>query len=344
MTELQIRREVNKLIKSIKKLNKQTFVFILLMIPFSIIIPMVTNNYSMGVMNLVMLHFIAALGVTMMLGMGGQVTFATVAFLGAGSYTTAILSKNFGIPSVLSVILAVLFCMIAAFIIGKVLFRLNGTYFTFATIGFAQIMNNVYLNWKPVTGGPDGITGIPKLNLLFFTPTKPIHWFYVLVVLSAICLMLVEHVRQTSLGRSLGAVRDNEIAAHSLGVDVYNTKVNAFVIAGALAGFAGALLAHHNSAISAYLYTYDLTVNYIVIVMLGGINSTIGTFIGSLLVTMLPEWLRPLQTYMRLIYGVFVIRLMIFMPMGLAGMWDILHTKIKNMFRKSKGKAVEQNA
>ncbi|MDV4150463.1 branched-chain amino acid ABC transporter permease [Clostridium sp. AL.422] len=300
-------------------LKSKNLLIILGALIFAIITPLITNNYSMGVMNLVIIYFIAALGLTILIGMAGQVSFAVVAFLGFGSYSYAILTINFSLPPVLAIVLATALTSIFGYILGMILFRLKGTYFTFATIGFVQIMANIYLNWEPVTGGPNGITGIPNLTIAGIGPKTPIQWFYLLMVIGVIVLFLVENIRKTSLGRALAAVRDNEIAAKSLGVDVFKTKVIAFAIAAALAGLAGALLAPHNKAISAYLYTYDLTINYIIMVMLGGVNSTVGTFVGSFLVTMLPETLRVLNEYMRLIYGVTIILLMIFMPMGLAG-------------------------
>lgn len=320
-----------------KKLFKsKEFLIIIGALVFASITSLITNNYSMGVMNLVIIYFIAALGLTILIGMAGQVSFAVVAFLGFGSYSYAILTKNFSVYPLLAVVLGTILTAIFGYILGMILFRLKGTYFTFATIGFVQIMANIYLNWEAVTGGPNGITAIPNLTIGGIGPKNPIQWFYLLIVLGVIALFLVENIRKTSLGRSLAAVRDNEIAAMSLGVDVYKTKVIAFAIAAALAGFAGTLLAPHNKAISAYLYTYDLTINYIIMVMLGGVNSTIGTFVGSFLVTMLPETLRVLNEYMRLIYGVAIILLMIFMPMGLSGGIK----KIVSKIRKNKMKQV----
>lgn len=309
---------------------------------FALIVPMITNGYSMGVMNLVIIYFIAALGLTILIGMGGQVSFAVVAFLGFGSYSYAIFAKNFAFQPIVSVSLAIIVTAMIGYLLGLILFRLKGTYFTFATIGLVQITSNIFLNWEPVTGGTYGITSIPNITIFGIGPTTPVQWFYLLMVIGLICLFLVENIRKTSLGRSLAAVRDNEIAAMSLGVDVYKTKVIAFAIAAALAGFAGALLAAHNKAISAYLYTYDLTINYIVMVMLGGVNSTIGTFVGSFIVTMLPEYLRVANEYMRLIFGVVIILLMIFMPMGLAGGIDMIRSRFGKKSKKGRSKKVER--
>lgn len=324
-----------------KKIPRELLIIIAAII-FTVVVPLVTNNYSMGVMNLVVIYFIAALGLNILIGMGGQVSFAVVAFMGFGAYDYTIMTKNAGIAPVIAVLLSTILTAAVGYVLGLILFRLKGNYFTFATIGFVQIMANIYLNWEPVTGGPNGINGVPNLTIAGIGPTTPVQWFYLLMVIGVICLFLVENIRKTSLGRSLAAVRDNEIAAMSLGVNVYLTKVIAFAIAAALAGFAGALLAPHNKAVSAYLFTYDLTINYIIMVMLGGVNSTIGTFIGSFIVTALPETLRVLREYMRLIYGVAIILFMIFMPMGLTGGLKDVVKYFKNKKGKAKGAAAAE--
>ena len=126
---------------------------------------------------------------------------------------------------------------------------------------------------------------------------------------------------------------ENEIAAQSLGVNIYRTKVIAFTITGALSALAGGLYAMHGGFISADNFTFDMSTTYIIIVMLGGVNDTFGVLVGSILVNMLPEWLRPLARYIRLIYGAGVILLMVFMPMGLAGLAKQFMDKIKFRMR-----------
>lgn len=308
-----------------------------LILLFMIVVPIITDNYSMTVMNAAIIYAISALGLTILLGMGGQMSFAAISFMGFGAFVTAQLSKNAGMQSLLALICAMVITSLFAMIVGLALFRLRGSYFTFSTIGFVQIMNCIMLNYKPFTGGPDGTSGIPRLNLMGY-PIKDLkQWFYVLMFLAICCMLIVERIRKTSLGRSLASVRDNEIAAQSLGVNVYRTKIVAFTIAGAFAGLAGGLLAQHNSYISASLFTYDTSVTFLIMLMLGGVNSTVGTFMVAVLVTMLPEWLRPLQQYLKLIYGVSIILLMVFMPMGLAGVVQMISDKVMSKIKRKGG-------
>ena len=306
---------------------------------FAVYTPQFTNDYSMMILNVALINFISALGLSVMLGMGGQLSFAAVSFMGLGAYCVANLtSGRLGLTwePVPALAAAVLFAGAAACVSGTVLFRLGGTYFTFATIGLVQVTWSVYLNYRPLCGGPDGISGIPVIRFLGMTPQNYHHWFYILLGFALAAGLLVERVRRTRLGRSLASIRDNEIAAQTLGVHIYKTKIVAFTVAGALAGLSGGLYAMHNQFISSDLFTFDVATTYVIMTMLGGVNNTAGVFVGAILVTMLPEWLRPVQRYLKLLYGVGIILLMVFMPMGLAGLGNAI---LKKFQRKKPGTA-----
>ncbi len=323
-----------------KKLNFKfsTYLIFILAALFVLIIPRVNEGYSMMVLNLGLIYSIAVYGISVMLGLGGQLSFAAVAFMGVGAYFTAnVTSGRLGIAmdTSFSLLLTILLAAILSFLIGLVLFRLKGTYFTFATIGLVQVAWSFYLSYKPLFGGPDGISNIPTLKIFGFSPSNYNEWFYILCAIVLIAALLVERIRRTQLGRSLSAIRDNEIAAQTLGINVYMTKVIAFTIAGVLAAVAGSLYAMHSQFVSSDMFTFERATSYIIMAMLGGVNNTAGIFVGSVLVTMLPEWLRFMQQYLQLIYGIGVILLMVFMPMGLAGLASKVGKKIR---RKRKGK------
>lgn len=299
---------------------------------FCVITPRVNQGYSMMVMNVALIYAIASYGLSVMLGMGGQLSFATVSFMGVGAYITANLCtgrQGLVVNSFAALLLSIVVSALLAYLLGLVLFRLKGTYFTFATIGLVQIAWCFYLNYKPLFGGPDGISGVPTIKLFGFSPRNYNQWFYVLIVFVLLTAIVVEMIRRSQLGRSLAAIRDDEIAAQTLGVNVFMTKVIAFTIAGAMAGLSGSLYAMHSQFVSSDMFTFERATIYIIMVMLGGVNNTVGVFLGSVLVTMLPEWLRGMQQYLQLIYGVGVILLMVFMPMGLAGLASSLSRSLK---------------
>lgn len=290
---------------------------------FAVVAPRVNQGYSMMILNLALIYSIATYGISVLLGLGGQLSFSAVAFMGLGAYITANLCSGrhgFWMDTFLSLLLIIPVSALVAFLMGMVLFRLKGAYFTFATIGLVQVAWSFFLSYKPLFGGPDGISGIATLRIFGWSPANYNQWFYVMAAFVLIVALLVERIRRSQLGRSLSAIRDNEIAAQTLGINVYITKVIAFTIAGVLAALAGSLYAMHSQFVSSDMFTFERATSYIIMAMLGGVNNTAGILVGSLLVTMLPEWLRGMQQYLQLIYGVGVILLMVFMPMGLAGL------------------------
>lgn len=302
----------------------------------------VTSKYMMKVINEGLIYFIAVLGLSVVLGLGGQVTFFTAGIMGIGAYICAIFTTRYGWQPLPALLLAMVLGGIFSYIMGLALFRLKGSYFAFASIGLTNLIYTVLQNWMDVTGGPDGISRIPKLNLYFFECTNYYEYFRVFLVIALLCGLVVQRIRKTYLGRALTSVRDNEIAAQCLGVNVYRTKVLSFVVAGVLACLAGGLFAYQSGYISPDPFKFDRSAIYLIMVMLGGVDSTVGAFIGSLLLTILPEKMRFLNNYYMLIYGVGVIILMVVMPMGIMGIVNILKTKIRNRLMKRKqGEIVE---
>lgn len=325
-----------------KKFSAGKLVLPLLCVVFAALVPLGANRYQITVVNTALLYFLGALGISVMMGMCGQMTFASISFIGIGAFAATQFSKTLGMPTLLALFAAVIFTAVVSLLIGLLLLRLSGGYFTFATIGLVSICAALFTNVKPLTGGANGIVGIPKLNIFGFTFDSLYKWFFLLFAICIGCSLIVQRIRKTSLGRSMAAVRDNELAAKSLGINCYQVKVIAFVIAGAFAGLSGALLAFHNGAVSYSLFSFTTATNFVIMVMLGGVNSTIGTFLGTFLVTLMPEVLRPLASYLVLIQGVMIILMMIFMPMGLAGIGSSLKEKAKKFIAQRKVKKEQE--
>lgn len=314
-------------------------------VAFALGAPMVTSGYSIMVLNIAIINYIAALGLSIMLGLCGLLSFATVSFMGLGAYIVANLTtgrhEGFAIGTLPALVIAVAGAGVIALVIGMILLRLRGTYFTFATIGLVQVTWAIFYNYKPLCGGPDGISGIPTINVFGFSPANYNEWFSLLMVVAVAVGLLVERIRRTGFGRSLSSIRDNEIAANTLGVNVYMTKVWAFVIAGMLAALAGSLYVMHIKFVSGDVFTFDMSTTFVIMVMLGGVNSTPGVFVGAVLVMMMPEWLRWMERYLKLLYGIGVILLMMFMPMGLAGMANLVLRRLFGLRRDKKTPATQ---
>lgn len=305
----------------------------------------VTTKYMMKVINEGLIYFIAVLGLSVVLGLGGQVTFSTAGMMGIGAYICAIFTTRYGWDPLPALLLAMVGGGIFSYLMGLALFRLKGSYFAFASIGLTNLIYTVLQNWMDVTGGPDGISRIPKLDLYIFECTNYYDFFKVFLIIALICGLVVQRIRKSYFGRSLASVRDNEIAAQCLGINVYRTKVLSFVVAGVLACLAGGLYAYQSGYISPDPFKFDRSAIYLIMVMLGGVDSTVGALIGSLLLTILPEKMRFMQDYYMLIYGIGVIILMIVMPMGIMGIVNILRHKLRNRLMKRKqGEVVEMGS
>jgi branched-chain amino acid transport system permease protein len=328
------------------KIIGKIIVAIIIIAAFIIIpLPGVVSRYMLKVYNDGLIYFIAALGLSVMLGMGGQVTYSTAGIMGVGAYITAILSTKYGWNTGLAIIVALIAGAIFSFVVGLALFRLKGSYFSFASIGLTNLLVTIFSNWMEMTEGPDGITRIPKLDVGFMKFTDFNSYFRLLFIIAIICYLFVLRLRKTSYGRALASVRDNEITAASFGVNCYMTKVYSFVIAGVFACLAGGLYAVHAGFISPEPFKYDQSAIYLIMIMLGGVDSTFGAFLGASLLTIIPEKMRWLNEYYKLIYGVGVIILMIFMPMGLMGIIDNFKYKIIGKIKKRKqSNAIETEA
>lgn len=298
-----------------------------------IAVPNISGAYAITVLNGALIYYVACLDISIMLGMCGLVSFAAVPFMGIGGYASAIISTRLGLNSMVSMLAAVMITMLIALIIGLILMRLNGTFFTFSTIALVQISFGIFNNWKSLTGGPNGLNAIPAFSFFGFTSNSFTKNYMVLATICILCVLFVLRLKKTKIGRSMSSVRDNEIAAKVMGVNVYRTKVTAFVISAMFSGLSGAMMVHNNHFVVSTYFTFDIATMLIIMVMLGGVNHPIGVFLGAVLITMIPEWLRPIQQYIRLIYGLSVMILMVFMPMGLWGTFTSIANKIKDRYK-----------
>lgn len=305
-----------------------------------------SGNYSLFALNQTLIFSFCTMGIYIMLGLGGMMTFASVSFFGLGAYIVANLTTGrlgITVGTLPALFLAPILTALVAALIGIPLLRLKGTYFTFATIGFVQVAYCFFNNYAPLFGGYNGIAGVPSLNLFGLEIKNNRSWLLVLVVCVLLAVLIADRIRKSRLGRSLAAIRDNDTAAQTLGIDVYRTKIYAFTISAAFCAFGGGLYAMCTRFVGADCFTYQVGITYIIMAMLGGVNSALGCVFGSVLVGMLPEWLRVLEQYMQLIYGGGVIILMIFMPMGLNGLRELLYKKYKHR-KKQYGEVVSNES
>ena len=305
---------------------------ILLSIPIVLLvclIPFVSNSYILRVVNQMLITYLCVMSLYVINGMCGQSSFATAGFWGVGAYITGILCTKFNCPAIISMLASIAGTALLAFLIGLPLFRLRRYYFTFSTVGVMMILNSLFLNWTPVTGGAMGVANIPSFNLLGMSvSTETGNFFFILfvVVLITIATKVLYH---SALGRSFMAIRDNETAARCLGNNSLLTKDIAFAISGAICGTAGALYAFLTGYLSSTTFSYTQSTLYLVMLMVGGSSTAAGAAIGSIIFSLLPEIFRSLKDYMQLFYGIGVMILMVVLPDGLSEGVKRIYAKIK---------------
>lgn len=280
-----------------------------------------SSNYILRLIDVALIYSLLSVSLNVVLGYAGQIALGHAAFFGIGAYTAALVSAGgSGLLFWPGFLAAGVVSAASGLLIGIPTLRLKGHYFALATLGFGEIMRHIFFNWREVTHGMDGISGIPAPSLGSFTFASDRTFFYlILAVLAAVMLAMVR-ITQSKFGRQLAAVRDAELAAGTSGVNVSRLKIVAFGLSASIAGFAGSLYAHLTTFISPDTFTFDVTAQMLSMVLIGGVGTTWGPVLGALLLTFLPEWLRVSQAYYQLIYGAGIVALIVFLPMGIVGL------------------------
>lgn len=264
------------------------------------------------------IYIILAISLNLIVGYAGQVSLGHAAFFGIGAYISALTSLLWHFPFPLAALSAMLFTGGCGLALGLPTLRLKEDYLAIVTLGFGVIMELVFLNLE-ITGGPDGLSGIPAPRVLGVSFRPPP--LYLLIILLAVFLTLVLTYRlvHSYHGRALKAIRDHETTAQVMGVNTPAYKVAIFSLSAILAGLAGSLYAHYITFINPETFGLHTSILILCMVVLGGMGSIAGALVGALALTLLPEMLRQFQAYQDLIYGGMLIGLLIWRPQGLLG-------------------------
>lgn len=285
-----------------------------------------TNPYYTQVATMIGVYMIAALGLHLITGITGQFSFGHAAFLSIGAYTSALMSLHLSTPFLVNMVAGGLMAAFCAVLLGIPSFRLTGDYLGITTLGFGEIVRVVFINMK-ITGGAGGLGGIPRETNVVLV--------YVIVVISIWALYRIQNSR---FGRALVAIREDEIAAETMGINPLVYKIKGFAVGTFLAGISGALFAHMmqylNPADFGFAKSFDL-LNFVV---LGGLGSIPGAVLGTAVLSLAPEFLRFVREYRMLIYGALMVIMMIFRPYGLLGEVDFVKLwKNRKSNRSDKG-------
>jgi len=297
-------------------------VFILILIIIPILIPQFhgTRHY-IQIMIFVGIYSLITIGLNLLMGYAGQISVGHAAFFGLGAYTSGVLTGRFGFNPWLALILAVLITLMVAYLVGVPCLKLHGHYLAMATLAFGIIIYIVLNEWDRLTGGPSGLTGIPKISLFGYQLDSDLKYYafvWSIVVLSVIFSINLIHSR---MGRALRSVSGSEDAAKAMGVNTPRVKIQVFLISALYASIAGSLYAHYMNFISPSTFNLFFSLKLIIMVVLGGVGSIWGGILGALVITYLSnEWLSSLAEFELLTFGVVLLLMTIFLPDGIFGL------------------------
>jgi branched-chain amino acid transport system permease protein len=274
------------------------------------------QGYALNLLMQAVTYAIAVAGIVVVLGYCGQISLAQAAFFGLGAYGTALGTADYHLPFFAALVVGVVVAGAFGLALGLASLRLGGHYLAMVTISFQQILTLVLTNWIGLTHGPDGVANIARPAGLTGGDAYLSLCFTALVLTT----LYAWRLKTSRLGRAMQAVRDNEIAASTCGIDVFRTKVLAFGISAVLGGVGGGLFAGAFSYISPDQFSFAESIVLLTMALLGGVQSPFGALLGTGLLVMLPEWLRFLRQVYLAVYGGAVILIMVFLPDGLWGL------------------------
>jgi branched-chain amino acid transport system permease protein len=277
------------------------------------------SSYWMNLVNLSISFSIACLGLNIVLGYAGQLSLAQAAFWGVGAYTSALLTTRLGMPVLPAMVCAFLVAGLFGILLGIPTLKLSGHYLAMATIGFGIILQIILINAIGLTGGSDGITAIPSPRIGPLILQTPQRFFYFAALVLIFLTWAAIQLKKSRVGRALQAIRGNEMAAETAGIDTTRYKITAFALSAAYAGLGGALFAHSGSHyISPDTFSFDQSVIFLAMAVLGGNGSALGSIVGATLLALVPEVLRFLKSIYMMVYGAGIVAIIVFMPGGIA--------------------------
>jgi branched-chain amino acid transport system permease protein len=303
-----------------------------------------TDRYIVDVATTVLIYVMLGWGLNIVVGLAGLLDLGYVAFYAVGAYSFALLARNFGLNFWECLPLAGILAALFGVLLGFPVLRLRGDYLAIVTLGFGEMIRIILINWQSFTGGPNGLTSIPRPSFfgLPFTRTPeegetPFHEFfglefspyhrlvflyYLILILALITNAFTMRIRRLPVGRAWEALREDEIACRALGINPTNTKLTAFAIGAMFGGFAGSFFAARQGFISPESFTFIESAMILAVVVLGGMGSQIGVVFAATLLVVLPELGREFAEFRMVLFGAAMIAIMVWRPHGLLSRRD----------------------
>ncbi len=309
-----------------------------LVIVIAVVFPFISNSYLLGVVILGLIYVLLGLGLNIVVGLAGLLDLGYVAFYAIGAYGLALGYQYLGLGFWTVLPLAAIAAALAGCILGFPVLRLHGDYLAIVTLGFGEIIRLVLNNWLSLTGGPNGMPaplptlfglefgkrakdgGVPFHEFfgIAYNPDVKYYFIYAVLFLVVLAVLYIKHrLVKMPVGRAWEALREDEIACRSMGLNHVLVKLSAFTIGASTAGLAGVFFATYQGFVNPTSFTFFESALILAIVVLGGMGSTIGVVIAAFVLTVAPELLRGFAEYRVLLFGVLMVLMMIWRPRGL---------------------------
>ena len=285
-----------------------------------IVMPLVSSFYQTNIMISALLYVMLALGLNIVVGLAGQLVLGYVAFYAIGAYTYGLLNQYFGLGFWTCLPIGGFLTVLFGLGLGFPVLRLRGDYLAIVTLGFGEIVRLTLQNWNSVTGGPRGVSDIPRPG--FFGMSMDItasttYIYYLVLAAVVVTIVVITRLKNSRVGLALQALREDEIACEAMGVDITRVKLSAFALGSCWAGFAGVIFAAKTTYINPSSFTFMESAMILSMVVLGGMGSIAGVVIAALILILAPEYLRAFSDYRMLLFGAIMVIMMLFRPQGL---------------------------
>jgi branched-chain amino acid transport system permease protein len=287
---------------------------------FLVILPFFSSLYQVNILITAFIYVMLALGLNIVIGLGGMLHLGYIAFYAVGAYTYGILYRFFGIGFWVALPIGAFLATVAGIMLALPVLRLRGDYLAIVTLGFAEIVRIVLNGSTGFSGGPGGIGSIPRPTFfgIEFSLTNATVYIYFLVLIAVLLtIFVVWRFENSRLGRALVAMGEDDIAAEAMGIDLMKTKLTAFALGSLWAGIGGVLFASRTTFINPASFTVWQSIIVLSCVVLGGMGSIPGAIVGALVLILVPEYLRAFSDYRMLMFGAVLVIMMVFRPSGL---------------------------
>lgn len=303
------------------KIKKSAIITFLLII-VTICLPLVfTKKYFTNLMNQVLINIVIVTGLNYITGLTGQMNLGTAGIFSLGAYTSALLVMKLGVSPWIGLCGSIFVGLIIGLCLGYPSLRLKGVYLSLTTIGFSEVVR-IIINNNDFAGGAIGISKIPYFSIFGYPLNNNVKTYYLYLAFTVILIFIAHRTVKSKWGRAFIAIKDNPDAVETMGINIAEVKILAFTLAAIYGSIGGCMYAHFMRYLNPATYTLEFSINYVIMLVIGGVGSVPGNILGALLVTITPELLRFMQDYYWLIFSLITLVFVIFLPNGIVALFD----------------------